>query len=155
VGCRSLKKAARSAGTFAHQVLPLKRGAGEMEKSEELREQQGKRANFSLGAERAAAAEQQQHGGAERGVEQQEGDGEGEVLEEGLEEEEDDGDSWRERIDLRAVECCDHRVQLSTSPFPFRQYWDSQYDTKKKRDDRKSLHAQMRASPDYSLGSRA
>jgi hypothetical protein len=149
VGCKA-KKAARSAGTFAHQVLPLKRSAGEMESGEKPEESQGKRENFSFGE--VAAAEQQQRGGGEGEGEQQEGGGEGEVLEEGLEEEEDD-DSWRERIDLRAVECCDHRVQLSAPPCPFRQCWDPQYDTDKKRKDRKRLRAQMRASPDYTLGS--
>jgi hypothetical protein len=158
VGCKS-KKAARSAGTFAHQVLPLKRGADEMEDSEKLEEPQGKRVDVSLGAEQVAAAAEQQRGGEEDEGEQQEDYGKGEVLEGGLEEEEEEeeeeDDSWRERIDLRAVECCDHRVQLSTPPFPFRKYWDSQYNTKKKRDDRKSLRAQMRASPDYTLGSRA
>lgn len=109
--------------------------------------------NFPLGAEWVAAAAEQSGRGEDEG-EQQEGGREGEVLEEGLKEEEED-DSWREKIDLRAVECCDHRVQLSTPPFPFRQCWDLQYDTEKKRRDRRRLRAQMRASPDYTLGSRA
>lgn len=35
-------------------------------------------------------------------------------------------DGWRERIDLRAVECCYDGIELSTPPFPFVQRWDSQ-----------------------------
>jgi hypothetical protein len=69
--------------------------------------------------------------------------------------EHEDDDSWRERIDLRAVECCDNGVELSTPPFPFYQYWDPQYDTRKKRRDRRSSRVQRRASPDYTLGSYA
>jgi len=76
-----------------------------------------------------------------------------------LEEEEEgeggDADAWRQRIDLRAVECCDGGVQLSTPPFPFYQYWDSQYDTRKKRRNRRSSRMQMRASPDYMVGGHA
>ena len=83
-----------------------------------------------------------------------EGGAEGAMEEEEMGEYEDN-DSWRERIDLRAVECCDHRVELSTPPFPFYQYWDAQYDTRKKRRDRRSYRAQMRASPDHTLGSNA
>lgn len=121
-----------------------------MENSNKLEEPPGKRVSFSSSAEQSAAA----------AAEQQKGELEGEILEGDVEEEEEmsedeDDDSWRERIDLRAVECCDHRVQLSTPPFPFYQYWDAQYDTKQKRRDRRSSCMQMRASPDYTLGSRA
>ena len=35
-------------------------------------------------------------------------------------------DSWEEKIDLRAVECCDDGIQLSKPPFPFVQRWDPQ-----------------------------
>lgn len=35
-------------------------------------------------------------------------------------------DSWKEKIDLRAVECCHAGIQLSTPPFPFVQRWDPQ-----------------------------
>jgi len=35
-------------------------------------------------------------------------------------------DSWRERIDLKAVECCYDGIELSTPPFPFIQRWDPQ-----------------------------
>ncbi|MCJ1246952.1 hypothetical protein MMC30_004163 [Trapelia coarctata] len=34
--------------------------------------------------------------------------------------------SWRERINLKAVECCYEGVELSTPPFPFIQRWDPQ-----------------------------
>jgi hypothetical protein len=96
-------------------------------------------------------------------AEQQKEETEGEMLEGGVENEmgdekmskDENEDSWRERIDLRAVECCDHRVELSTPPFPFYQYWDSQYNTKQKRRDWRSSRLQMRASPDYQLGSHA
>ena len=35
-------------------------------------------------------------------------------------------DSWRDKIDLRAVECCQEGIKLSTPPFPFVQRWDPQ-----------------------------
>ena len=136
-------------------MLPQKRGADEMENSEKLEEPQGKRVMFSSGAEQMAAAA--------AAAEQQEGETEAEMLEGGVENEmgeeemskDENEDSWRERIDLRAVECCDHRVEMSTPPFPFYQYWDSQYNTKQKRKDWRSSRLQMRASPDYTLGSHA
>jgi len=140
----------KSGGAFAHQVLSQKRGADEIESGEMPEEPKGKRANV-FSREQAAAAAEQRGGeeGGRVGGEQKEG----ELGEEGMSEGEDE--SWRERIDLRAVECCEHRVRLSTPPFPFRQFWDSQYDTKEKRNARKNLRAQRRASPDYTLGSRA
>lgn len=49
------------------------------------------------------------------------------------EEVEEDDDAWMQRIDLRAVECCDEGVELSTPPFPFYQRWDPQYRKKKNR----------------------
>jgi hypothetical protein len=47
--------------------------------------------------------------------------------------EEEDPDAWLQRIDLRAVECCDEGVELSMPPFPFYQRWDPQYRKKKNR----------------------
>ena len=35
-------------------------------------------------------------------------------------------ESWKDRIDLRAVECCHEGIELSTPPFPFVQRWDPQ-----------------------------
>lgn len=35
-------------------------------------------------------------------------------------------ESWKEKIDLRAVECCYEGIELSTPPFPFVQRWDPQ-----------------------------
>ena len=35
-------------------------------------------------------------------------------------------ESWKDRIDLRAVECCYDGVELSAPPFPFVQRWDPQ-----------------------------
>ena len=35
-------------------------------------------------------------------------------------------DSWKEKIALMAVECCEEGVELSTPPFPFVQRWDPQ-----------------------------
>ena len=35
-------------------------------------------------------------------------------------------DSWKDKIDLKAVECCYDGVELSTPPFPFVQRWDPQ-----------------------------
>lgn len=54
-----------------------------------------------------------------------------EIVEE--EDEEEDENAWMQRIDLRAVECCDEGVELSTPPFPFYQRWDPQYRKKKNR----------------------
>lgn len=47
--------------------------------------------------------------------------------------EEEDPDAWLDKIDLRAVECCDEGVELSTPPYPFYQRWDPQYRKKKNR----------------------
>ena len=52
-------------------------------------------------------------------------------------------DSWKDKIDLRAVECCHHGIELSTPPFPFVQRWDPQqqggysYGKTKKRKQKK------------------
>ena len=35
-------------------------------------------------------------------------------------------ESWKDKIDLRAVECCHEGIRLSTPPFPFVQRWDPQ-----------------------------
>ena len=35
-------------------------------------------------------------------------------------------ESWKDKIDLRAVECCHEGIELSTPPFPFVQRWDPQ-----------------------------
>ena len=35
-------------------------------------------------------------------------------------------DSWKSKIDLRAIECCHQGIKLSTPPFPFIQRWDPQ-----------------------------
>lgn len=37
-----------------------------------------------------------------------------------------DDDSWKNKIILKAVECCHDGVELSTPPFPFVQRWDPQ-----------------------------
>lgn len=37
-----------------------------------------------------------------------------------------DDDSWKDKIILKAVECCHDGVELSTPPFPFVQRWDPQ-----------------------------
>ncbi|KAL8828305.1 MAG: hypothetical protein Q9191_002662 [Dirinaria sp. TL-2023a] len=39
---------------------------------------------------------------------------------------EEDDESWRDRIVLKAVECCHEGVELSNPPFPFVQRWDPQ-----------------------------
>jgi uncharacterized Zn finger protein (UPF0148 family) len=49
----------------------------------------------------------------------------------GPEAEEEDDNTWHQRIDLRAVECCEKGIELSTPPFPFYRRWDSQYRKKK------------------------
>lgn len=42
-------------------------------------------------------------------------------------------DSWRNKINLTAVECCDEDVTLSEPPFPFHQRWDPQYNRRGKK----------------------
>ena len=37
-----------------------------------------------------------------------------------------DDESWKDKIDLRAVECCYEGIEYSTPPFPFVQRWDPQ-----------------------------
>jgi hypothetical protein len=49
----------------------------------------------------------------------------------------EDDDAWFQRIDLRAVECCEEGIELSTPPFPFHKRWDLQY--RKKRRNRMPL----------------
>ena len=52
-------------------------------------------------------------------------------------------DSWKDKIDLKAVECCHDGIELSTPPFPFVQRWDPQqqggysYGNTKKRKQKK------------------
>ncbi|KAL8725507.1 MAG: hypothetical protein Q9181_006391, partial [Wetmoreana brouardii] len=38
----------------------------------------------------------------------------------------EDFDSWKDKIELSAVECCYDGIELSTPPFPFVQRWDPQ-----------------------------
>ncbi|CAG8958086.1 hypothetical protein HYFRA_00000430 [Hymenoscyphus fraxineus] len=40
--------------------------------------------------------------------------------------ENEDPEAWREKINYRAVECCQEDVELSEPPFPFKQRWDPQ-----------------------------
>lgn len=37
-----------------------------------------------------------------------------------------DGDNWKDKIIIKAVECCHDGIELSTPPFPFVQRWDPQ-----------------------------
>ncbi|XWX01558.1 hypothetical protein V2A60_009586 [Cordyceps javanica] len=50
-------------------------------------------------------------------------------------------DSWRDKINYRAVECCHNGIVLSEPPFPFVQRWDpqQQYNSMRKR-KRQSQH---------------
>ncbi|KAI4245898.1 MAG: hypothetical protein LQ352_006493 [Teloschistes flavicans] len=41
----------------------------------------------------------------------------------------EDLDSWKDKIELSAVECCYEGIELSTPPFPFVQRWDPQQQT--------------------------
>ncbi|KAK1069820.1 hypothetical protein LTR33_010824 [Friedmanniomyces endolithicus] len=50
-----------------------------------------------------------------------------------IEFEEDNEDSWRDKIDLTAVECIDEGITLSTPPFPFYQRWDPSQRKKKSK----------------------
>ena len=43
-----------------------------------------------------------------------------------IETEPEEDDSWRDKIVLKAVECCYDGIELSTPPFPFVQRWDPQ-----------------------------
>ena len=60
-------------------------------------------------------------------IPQAEGDAAKGPIEETLPRDEDsDPEAWRSKIMLRAVECCEEGIALSTPPFPFRQRWDPQ-----------------------------
>ena len=60
-------------------------------------------------------------------------------------------DSWKNKINIRAVECCHEGIELSTPPFPFVQRWDPQQqrgyigDGHQKRKGKK----RKRNNPDY------
>jgi hypothetical protein len=45
-------------------------------------------------------------------------------------------ESWREKVNLEAVECCDTEVSLSTPPFPFYQWWDDDQSSQRQRKTR-------------------
>ncbi|KAK3326966.1 hypothetical protein B0T19DRAFT_149644 [Cercophora scortea] len=56
---------------------------------------------------------------------------------------EDEGpDAWREKINYRAVECCEDGVELSEPPFPFVQRWDPQQQYNGGRSKRKQRNQQ-------------
>jgi len=59
---------------------------------------------------------------------------------------EEDPESWRDKINLTAVECCDEGVTLVKPPFPFHQRWDPQYRRKKSkgRDDKQHMAPRKR-----------
>lgn len=144
-----MKPTAKTVGTL---VLPQKRRASALESSEQLEEPRGKRVDAVVSVEGGQEAVEWDGSEEDEGVESEEGEMEEEDEMGEVEEEEDADDTWRQRIDLRAVECCDHGVQLSTPPFPFHQYWDSQYNTEKKRKRKERSRAQRRGSPDYTVG---
>jgi hypothetical protein len=58
-----------------------------------------------------------------------------EESEEAVREVEEKNDNWREKINYRAVECCQEGIVLSEPPFPFVQRWDPQqrFDSIRKR----------------------
>ncbi|KAI9777525.1 MAG: hypothetical protein M1839_008819 [Geoglossum umbratile] len=45
----------------------------------------------------------------------------------------EEGDGWKDKITLKAVECCYDGIELSMPPFPFRQRWDPQQQVYPKR----------------------
>lgn len=55
-----------------------------------------------------------------------------------------DSELWRKKIDLRAVECYDEGIELSTPPFPFVQRWDPQQQLKgkNKKNKKKKQYAE-------------
>lgn len=63
------------------------------------------------------------------------GDGIGENTADEVESEDDENDSeaWRKRLEIDAVECSDENVVLSAPPFPFQQRWDPQYKRKRSK----------------------
>jgi hypothetical protein len=52
-----------------------------------------------------------------------------------------DDDSWLQRIDLRAVECCEEGIELSTPLFSFYHRWDPEYRTKKEKNMARASNA--------------
>lgn len=110
-------------------------------------------------AEAEAAAMASGESGEQEGVVEKAGEGQREeVKAEDPDDDSNDPDAWRQRLDLRAIECGDEGVELSAPPFPFQQYWDPQYQTKgarkRKREERSVARAlkKRRGSPDYTLG---
>ena len=55
--------------------------------------------------------------------------------------------SWKDKITLKAVECCHEGIELSTPPFPFVQRWDPQQ--KGDFHGRRSLKKQKRRASQY------
>lgn len=54
----------------------------------------------------------------------------------------DDDMSWRDKLCLTAVECCDENITLSQPPFPFHQRWDPQQ-RQKRKNGRKSANSDI------------
>lgn len=57
-----------------------------------------------------------------------------------------DPNLWKTKIDLRAVECCDAGIELSTPPFPFVQRWDPQQQIRGKG---KKNKRKRKSEPEY------
>jgi hypothetical protein len=177
-----------------HRMQPQRRMTGDFETSYGLDDIQGTFFEISPGEVAAAAAAAAtamamataEGHGSERdevsgGVEEEEDEDEEEVrqernVEEGEDErterapdndnDYDDPEAWRQRIDLRAVECCEVGVQLNAPPFPFHQKWDLQDQERRKKlrkESKKRKRAEesgragekRRSSPDYTIGGSA
>jgi hypothetical protein len=178
-----------------HRMQPQRRMTGDFETSYGLDEIQGTffeipSSEVAAAAAGTAMATAEGHGGEQDEVS---GGVEEDVREEGDAEEDEDEDermerapnadndndyndpeAWRRRIDLRAVECCEAGVQLATPPFPFYQRWDlhnqdlrdqarrerkkrEKKERKKRKRAEESGRAEKkrRASPDYTIGGSA
>ena len=65
----------------------------------------------------------------------------------------EDDESWRDKIVLKAVECCHEGVELSTPPFPFVQRWDPQqqsgYNQKSSRRNSRKTKKRKRNQDQY------
>ncbi|KAI5359450.1 putative Zinc finger CCHC domain-containing protein [Septoria linicola] len=69
--------------------------------------------------------------------------------EESVVEEDEDPDSWRDKIVLIAVECVDEDVILSTPPYPFHQRWDPQYQVSRKRKRARGRQSAAQSNGDF------
>ncbi|KZF24313.1 hypothetical protein L228DRAFT_245223 [Xylona heveae TC161] len=61
----------------------------------------------------------------------------------------DDEESWKDKISMMAVECCEDGIELSAPPFPFVQRWDPQQQLNNRRNNRSKNKRRKRNYDQY------